>query len=57
MGAFWRYTMSGHEILDVFTDVLIVFVGVKLAATVPIFLVVAGIVGTLRYVPRRWARE
>jgi len=57
MGAFWRYTMSGREILDVFTDVLIVFAGVKLAPTVPIFLVVAGIVGTLRYMPRRWARE
>jgi len=49
--------MSGREILDVFTDVLIVFIGVKLASTVPIFLIVAGIVGTLRYVPRRWARE
>ena len=48
--------MSGREILDVFTDVLIVFVGVKLAPTVPIFLIVAGIVGTLRYMPRRWAR-
>jgi hypothetical protein len=48
--------MNGREILDLFTDVLIVFIGVKLASTIPIFLIVPGVVGTLRYMPRRWAK-